>query len=277
MKILLTGANGFIGSYIKKALASNHELVTPSHQTLDFNSNITPEDWIPHLNGVDAVINAVGIIVEEKKQRFSRLHRDTPSALFKACEQLKINRVIQISALGADENAFTPYQKSKYQADNVLRNLDVLSFILRPSLVYGEGGKSFEMFKRLAKMPLIPFPDGGKQKIQPVHISDLVLAVKKSLIANQSKTIDIVGPKAMTMADYIQQIRAALGKPPAKIISIPMPLIMLSAHLGHYLVPIIHPDNMRMLQQGNTSDASDLIAFIGQSPRSLKEVLEASS
>ena len=274
MKILLTGANGFIGHHIKQAFEEEHELITPSHQEADFNTAIKIEDWLPLLKDVDVVINSVGIIAEIKGQSFTRLHSDTPIALFQACAKSDVKRVIQISALGADENAFTPYQTSKLAADNVLKDLSLLSFILRPSLVYGEGGTSLAMFKRLAIFPILSLPDGGKQEIQPVHVSDLVTTIKQCLLAENSQIIDVVGPHAITLAEYIQAIRNSKGKPKAKIISIPMKLVMLSAQLGRYLIPMMHPDNLRMLQQGNTADVAPLIAFIGKPPLAVDEAMK---
>lgn len=277
MKILLTGSSGFVGGHIKQALdEAGHELVTPTHSEIDFNSVVTVDDWIPYLEGVDAVINAVGIIAEEKGQSFQKLHADTPISLFQACEQSGINRVVQVSALGADNKAFTPYQKTKLTADDFLRDLSLSWFVLRPSLIYGEGGASFKMFKALAKLPLISFPAGGKFEVQPVHISDLVATVIQCVKVDKDKaqkTIDIVGPSSMTIAEYIQTIRASMGKKKSMIIPVPMFLTMLSARIGQYIIPILHPDNMRMLEQGSTSDVVPLTSFLGRSPLALDDVL----
>ncbi len=291
MKILLTGASGFIGYHIKQALIENagiknsvDELITPSHQQANFNRCVDAADWLPFLEGVDVVINSVGIITETKAQRFSRLHSEAPIALFKACEQSKVKRVIQISALGADKHAFTAYQSSKLAADNALRQSTLSWSILRPSLVYGEFGKSLAMFKRIASFPVIPLPDAGKQYIQPVHISDVVATVIKILsrveafhqtVLNKNcQTLDIVGPQAITMAEYLQAIRASLGKTKAKIIPIPYSLALLAARLAHHVFPIMHPDNLRMLQQGNTADVAPLIALLGRPPLTLEEGLK---
>ena len=277
MKVLLTGSSGFVGSHIKQALVDDeHELVMPSHSEIDFNSDTTSDDWIPYLKDVDAVINAVGIIAEEKGQKFQKLHADTPIALFQACEQLGIKRVIQVSALGADGQAFTPYQKTKLSADDFLRDLSLSWFVLRPSLIYGEGGASFKMFRTLARLPIISFPAGGKFEVQPVHISDLVATVLQCLEVSENKaniTLDIVGPRTMTVADYIQTIRASLNKKNSIIIPVPMVLTMLSARVGQYIVPIMHPDNMRMLEKGSTSDIAPLSSFLGRPPLLLEDAL----
>ncbi len=273
MKILITGANGFIGQHIKNALEADHQLITPTHQQADFSTAIPAEDWKYLLEGVDVAINCVGIIVERKNQKFSDIHTTSPIALFQACLKSNVTRIIQISALGADGRAFAPYHVSKFAADNVLRELGILSLILRPSLVYGEGGASFKLFKRLASLSVLLLPCGGKQQIQPVHISDLVATVKQSLFAEKSQTIDVVGPHSMSLAEYIQKLRSSMGKGVAKVIPIPFQVAMTSSSVLHYLIHILHPDNLRMLQRGNTADVAPLVAFNGKSPITVEEAL----
>ena len=209
----------------------------------------------------------MGIISESNTQHFKEIHSDTPIALFQACTQSKVKRIIQISALGADSRAFTPYQLSKLAADNVLRKLPISWFILRPSLVYGKGGASLALFKRLAKLPIIPLPDAGKQKIQPIYIDDLVATVIQCLHAtNNQQTIDVVGAKAISLADYLQAIRASQNKPKAIIVNIPSTFLLPLSNLGKQLFPLMHPDNLRMLQQGNTADVKPLVHFLGRKP-----------
>ncbi|MEJ2693134.1 MAG: NAD(P)H-binding protein, partial [Candidatus Thiodiazotropha sp.] len=118
MHLLITGANGFIGTHLTQALLRQGHRVTAAvrnpgefrrrHPTaralaVDYNQALQPDRWLPLLEGVDAVINTVGIIRESGKQRFSTLHEKAPIALFRACEAAGVQRVIQISALGADE------------------------------------------------------------------------------------------------------------------------------------------------------------------------------
>ena len=284
MKILLTGASGFIGCHIKHALnkCEDYELITPSHCDADYTINITTEDWLSLLEGIDVVINSVGIITETKQQSFSNLHSKAPIALFQACEQMGVKRVIQISALGVDEHAFTSYQTSKLEADNILRGLSLTAFILRPSLVYGQGGASLAMFERLASLPVIALPDAGNQWVQPVYISDLVATVEQCLQTDPypskaCRTIDVVGPTAMTLAEYILAIRASLQKPAkykARVIAIPSSFVLFVAQLVHHFIPIMHPDNLRMLQQGNTADVDPLITLLGRSPLAVEEGLQ---
>jgi uncharacterized protein YbjT (DUF2867 family) len=269
MKILLTGASGFIGKHILVALESaGHEVIPATRaQGFDFNRMCSAYDWLPHLRGVDAVINSVGIIVESHTQTFSRLHHQTPEALFQACAQTGVKRVIQISALGADDHAFTPYHMSKKAADDVLRNLPLEWFVLRPSLVYGPGGKSTAMFRRMAALPVIPVVGDGLQRIQPVQVSDLAAAVVTCLSATPARrTIDVVGPAQMTFIDWLLRLRKASGKAAAPTFHIPFNFVLGVSQIAKHMVPLLHPDNLRMLQAGNTADVRDFAELLGRMP-----------
>lgn len=273
MNILLTGASGFIGRHIAEALHSaGHQVkkITRSNG-YDFNQMITKEAWLPLLKDMDIVINCVGIIVERRHQKFKTLHYQAPTALFYACAESSTKRVIQISALGADEHAFTPYQTSKKDADDVLRSLPLNWFVLRPSLVYGRGGKSMEMFQRLAALPVLTLIDGGEQIIQPVHISDLTDTVLKCLNSQETNiTLDIVGARATSFKEWLQLMRTSKGKHRAAVISIPFAFSLFIAKFVKFIVPLINPDNLRMLQQGNVADVNQMAKFIGRLPLDLE-------
>ncbi len=274
MKVLLTGASGFIGGHIGRALdGEGHEVVPADRRHgVDFNGMLTAVDWLPYLRGIDAVVNSVGIIVEARGQRFANLHRLAPAALFRACARAGVRRVVQISALGADERAFTRYQLSKKAADDVLRGQPLAWFILRPSLVYGDGGASAAMFRRVARLPLWPLADEGRQPVQPVHVDDLVATVLQCLRAESSRlTLDVVGPYPLTLAEWLTAIRKQQGGPPARILAIPWWLAMAFASLARFPMPILHPDNLRMLRRGNTADVAPLTAFLGRPPIGVEE------
>lgn len=112
MRILVAGASGFIGSRLVRALAAQgHHVVGASrsrepHSTLwafvrvDFAQVPEPAWWVPQLQGIDVVINAVGIFRESGSQTFDALHHRAPVALFTACALAHVPTVIQVSALG---------------------------------------------------------------------------------------------------------------------------------------------------------------------------------
>lgn len=267
MRILLTGASGFIGRNLNPALAAaGHEVIAASRSSgIDFRQMLTADDWLPHLVGTDAVINSVGIIGECGSQRFDVLHTHAPAALFRACEHAGVHRVLQISALGADDTAFSPYHLSKKAADDCLRSLDLDWFVLRPSLIYGHGGKSAELFMRLAALPMIPVVGDGQQMLQPVHISDVVAVAMQALVVSETcKTLDIVGAETISFADWLQRMREVQGLRPTNILRVPFGLAMACAHVGRYLNPILQPDNLRMLKIGYRADPKPVESLLGR-------------
>lgn len=274
MKVLLTGSTGFIGQHIDKALQQAGHNVTPitRRQGIDFNQLLEPNQWLAHVEAIDVVINTVGIIAETTGQSFERLHYQAPAALFRAAQQVGVKRIIQISALGADAQAFTPYQCSKKAADDVLRQLELDWFILRPSLVYGAGGKSSALFKWLATLPIIPLVGNGQQRIQPVHISDVVATVMQALTATPTQqTLDVVGAYPLTFVEWLQIMRQQAGKKKALTLPTPYSLMLKQAALLRYVVPMLHPDNLRMLQAGNVADVKPLADFLGRMPLSVTQ------
>lgn len=285
MKILITGATGFIGSHITEALLKQgHELTVCSRDVIaaknrwpsvsvvqvNFLTDNNVSDWIDRLEGIDVVINTVGIISEKAEQTFRALHTATPVALFKTCEEKNIQRVIQISALGADEHAFVPYQLSKKAADDVLRKLSLDWFILSPSLVYGEQGTSTRFFNLLASIPLLPLVGGGRQQIQPVHIDDLVAVVLACLSSTNTKqNIDVVGPESFSFSEWLQRLRTKKGKGKLYVISLPYSLMHMASHVVQHVIPLFTPDNLKMLQQGNVASSDDMNKLLGRKPREL--------
>lgn len=273
MNILLTGASGFIGRNIASALIAAGHSVHPilRAQGMDFCRMCDKADWLPHLDGIDAAINCVGIIGETGAQRFQTLHADAPKALFTACAEMGVRRVIQISALGADDTAFSTYHLSKLAADEYLRSLDLDWFVLRPSLIYGRGGKSAALFMRLASLPIIPVIGDGQQKLQPVHIRDVVATVLHCLVSTHARqTLDIVGNDTLTFTEWMQGLRQAQCLAPGRVLRIPFRLAMLGASLGRYFNPILQPDNLRMLQAGYWADVQPLVQFLGHRPLSFE-------
>lgn len=271
MRLLLSGASGFMGRNIAAALhAAGHQVNAVSRQNgVDFTQMLTARDWLPHLDNIDAVINAVGIIGERGSQRFAPLHTQAPIALFQACQQAGLKRVLQISALGADENAFSAYHLSKRKADDFLRSCDLDWFVLRPSLTYGRGGKSTQLFLRLAALPRIPVIGDGQQVLQPVHINDVVATVLQALSTSESKqTLDIVGTETFTFAQWLQLMRHAQGLPPAKLLRCPFSLAIGLTYFARYLNPMCQAENLRMLQRGYRGDSQQLIRFLGRPPQS---------
>jgi len=267
MKILLTGASGFIGRNLTALLERDGHQILPISRRHGFDiakmRSIGP--WLPLLHDIDAVVNAAGIIGETRNQGFHALHAQAPQALFDACVQAKVRRIVQISALGADDTAFSAYHLSKKAADDYLRQLAVDWFVLRPSLIYGRGGTSAELFMRIARLPMLPVVGDGAQALQPVHIADVVMTIAHCLTSAASRqTLDIVGNETVSYIEWLQRLRLAQGLERARVLPLPARLVMAATRLGHAFSPLLRTENICMLVRGYRADGDHWRRFLGR-------------
>lgn len=297
MRILLTGASGFIGQHLLQALLTEgHHVVCavrapeaklpksadPRLSTIhaDFSKDTDKTTWLARLSHIDVVINTVGIFRESGRQDFARLHRDTPRALFAACaESHDVQMVIQLSALGADRDATTPYHLSKRDADDYLASLPLRSYIVQPSLVYGRDGASARTFRTLASMPFTLRFGSKPQLVQPIHVDDLALAIVGLLKhrlpmapgAGTSMRVPLVGPQAMPFTDYLGLLRSSMGMGRQRVLPLPGPV----ARLAAAVLPgsLISRDALSMLDRDNTGDVMQTAMLLGHLPRSPDEFI----
>ncbi|HEY0075142.1 MAG TPA: complex I NDUFA9 subunit family protein [Abditibacteriaceae bacterium] len=286
MKIFLTGATGFIGGHVLQALVEqNHQVTclvrgqhTSSQRLLSLpgvrlleGEWTTPESWIDQVAGHDVVINTVGIIREKRGATFEAVHTTAPIALFDAAGHAGAHKIIQISAMGADEEAVSRYHLSKRGADRHLARSGVPHVILRPSFVYGPGDHSMSFFARLAALPVTPVPGDGQYRFQPLLISDLVRAI---IVAVEDPnmaavTVDVGGSQILTFNTLLDVLARQRGKRQCALkLHIPWPIMRLVAIATDLMGgrgPITH-EELVMLKRGSFADNQPFIARFGFEP-----------
>ncbi|KQT13580.1 SDR family oxidoreductase [Ramlibacter sp. Leaf400] len=285
MRILLTGATGLIGGAIAHALLQRgHEVVCavrdpsrlqlgPQARALQADLSAMPDAdwWRPHLEGIDAVVNAVGILRESPGQSFDALHHRAPAELFLACATEGVRCVVQISALGADARASTAYHVSKRAADEVLRALPLRGAVVQPSLVFSPEGASSALFLGMATAPLLMLPDGGAMPVQPVHLEDVVDGVV-ALLDDPPPTVTtlaFVGPQPITLRVYLAGLRQQLGLGREQwMLPMPQALFRAGARVaGQVPGSPLDADTAAMLLAGNAAPAEDFTRLLSRRPR----------
>lgn len=284
MKILLCGASGFIGQAVRQQLARRgHEvLATRScgpadarHPVVDFTQAHRPQDWLAMLQGdVEAVINAVGLFRGTPQRPLAAVHEAAPKALFEACVQAGVRRVVQVSALGVEDNP-TDYARTKRAADDRLLALTQAGLldgvVMRPSIVFGRGGASSELFMALARSPLLSLPRPVLHaRVQPVALDDLAEAVARLMEGPGRPVQDImhgVGPRPLTLAAFIASLRTQQGHGPAHVTALPDWLTRISARVGDHLPQLPwSTDTLRLLARDNVADPAPFEALLGRAP-----------
>ncbi len=293
MRILLTGSSGLIGQQVQTLLlAEGHHLLcagrsTPAfshprlrHLAADFRTDIDPALWLPRLRDIDVVINTVGIFREAGAQTFARIHSEAPCALFAACAASdSVRLVIQLSALGADQDADTAYLRSKRAADAFLATLPVRAFIVQPSLVYGRNGASSRLFRSLASMPFGVQFGTAAQTVQPIHVDDVGAAIATLLrqpppVAADGATarrIALVGPSALPFTAYLAALRRGMGMTARPTLRLPgwIGHLAASARIGWF-----DRDALRMLDRGSSADPAPTARLLGRTARAVDTFID---
>ena len=150
MRVLITGAYGLIGAAcLERLRREGHDLIGAGRSVAqarlrfpyagwavaDFGELTTPQSWHGLLSGIDGVVNCVGALQDGARDDLERVHVAAPAAMFAACEERGVRRVVHVSAVGADRDGPTRFARSKGATESDLAGRDLDWVILRPGLV----------------------------------------------------------------------------------------------------------------------------------------------
>lgn len=281
MTIYLTGANGFIGSYVLRALvAAGHtvrcvlrdpgvRLAVEGPQVEKVRGDVTRPDLLAGTaRGCDAVIHLVGILdeVPSKGVTFERVHYEGTRNVVHAATSNGIERFVHMSANGARPDGVSAYQTTKWKAEEHVRNAAFRHWtIFRPSLVFGDPGPEHPEFatdlarKLVRPFPVLPVFGDGRFRLQPVSVEEVAAAFVQALTseAASGKTYCVAGKEAYPYTEILDRIALGLGLKPRPRLPQPLwlvrPVIRSVGRLG--VLPIT-PDQFEMLVEGNTCDST---------------------
>ncbi len=299
MRVLVTGAYGFIGRHVVQALRAAGAEVLGAGRDLDlgqrllpgtewrfadFNRLLTAADWRPVLDGVEAIVNLVGILQSTAKDDAHRIQVTATSALFEAAAAAGIRRVVHVSAISAEPEVATDYARTRVAAEARLRELDLDWVIVKPSLVIGEGSYGgTSLLRGVAGLPLVtPVPDAGAGRFQPIAMRDVAEGIARLALSPVPSRVTLyaAGPEPMDVGGLARAYRGWLGFPERPVLKVPLALMRPALWAGDLAARLGSPSALRtasleQMSYAGTFDPRPFEAALGRPLTALAEILPA--
>ena len=215
LKIVVTGANGFIAKHLRKYLSEeNIELISISrndfkhfkYETKIISSNYEQKNILKIIQNADALIHLVGIGKQSVNVDYDMINTNLTKRIVNLSIISRIKKIVFLSGLGVSRNTPLGYFISKYKAERQIINSGLNFTIFRPSYIVGNGDLFSKNLKNQMKSGEIIVPGSGSYSIQPIHVSDVVKVILESVSQSKfnNKIIDLVGPDYVTFEKYVK-------------------------------------------------------------------------
>ena len=269
MKILVTGATGFVGPNVANAIVdAGHEVRVLERKAGSWSkAGIRCQEAVQGdmadaeslrraVADRDVVVHLVAIR-QGRKEEFQRVMIQGTRSLIRESKEAGVRRVVLMSALGVSEESkdLVPYYNAKWTQDQDLLASGLEHVIFRPSFIFSGKGGILPTFRKLARLaPVTPIMGKGTQKIQPIWIDDLAdyfaASVDKPEAAN--RVFELGGPDQVSWNDFWERLKTALGVTRPSV-HMPMAFMRLNALLTERLpgnIPLTR-DLLTMLEAGD--------------------------
>jgi NADH dehydrogenase len=287
------GGSGFIGRYVVRRLARAGKTVrvavrntdralflkTAGHigQIVPLYAPVTDAAAVRRaVEGADWVVNLVGTLTESRAASFQAIHVDAAARVAASASAAGVQRLVHMSAIGADPASDSRYAASKGEGESAVRAAFPGATILRPSIVFGPEDNFFNRFAGMTRMlPVMPVIEGAT-RMQPVYAGDVAEAVLAALQSDAAagQIYELGGPKVWLFVDLLAYILKVTGRS-IPLVNMPVPLVRLQACLLELLPgKLLTRDQLKMLARDNVvgSDALGL-SDLGISPTAVEQIV----
>lgn len=297
--VTIFGGSGFVGRYIARRMAKegwrvrvavrrpNDALFVRPYgvvgQVEPVFCNIRDDESVRAVTkGADVVVNCVGVLAEDGKNTFDAVQAEGAGRVARIAAEESVQRMVQISAIGADADSDSEYAQSKAEGEEAVLAAFPTAMILRPSIVFGPEDEFFNRFASMTRFgPILPVV-GADTKFQPVYVDDVAQAAVKGILGQAEPGIyELGGPEVRTFRELMNEMLSVIHRK-RLVLNIPFfaagimaKLMELGQTISLGLVPAqLTTDQVANLRNDNVvSEGAKTLADLGIEPTTTASVL----
>lgn len=269
MKIAITGATGFVGRHLARALSDGgHELVliargvdqrdllarsVPNAQFVSAGVN-DENAMAAAFAGCDSVAHCAGINREFQPGDFNRIHVEGTRSAVSAAKRAGVSKVAIVSFFRARPDCGSAYHETKWESEEIVRHSGLDYTILKCGMIYGVGDHMLDHLTHTVRvLPVFGAVGFNESPIYPVAVKDVVRILIASLTEGRlsRQTIAVRGPDEMKLSDAVRRVAKIVQRP---VLVFPMPVAFHYA-MAHVLervfkIPLVAVAQVQMLHEG---------------------------
>ena len=239
-RIAVTGASGFIGRHVMRALADRGDTPLTVRRPYD------RAQLARTFSGVDAVVHLAGVVSAVHDREFVAGNVDAARVVAEAAAEAG-TRLIHISSLAAagpappsaprsEDDPPTPiniYGRTKLEGERAIQSIDRLQWtILRPGVVYGPGDRAMRPLFDFARRGIMPLVGSDSAAYTFIFIDDAVRAIVAAVDRGRSGDVVFLGHADPVAPRQLMETIRAVAATPARIVTVPRAITRLAAELG---------------------------------------------
>ena len=248
---VVTGAFGFTGKYIARALLQRGEAVRTLTAHADRNSALAadievaplnfsrPDELAESMRGASTLFNTYWVRFDRGDITHDVAVRNT-AVLVRAAEEAGVKRIVHVSVSNPSIDSPLPYFRGKAQAEQAVLRSKLSHAILRPALLFGPEDILINNIAWLLRsVPVFAIPGDGMYRVQPVFVEDLAQLAVDAAAQTSSFTVDACGPEIYRYTDLVQLIADTIGST-SRIMHVPPGLMSLASRIvGHFVNDVV--------------------------------------